>query len=156
MRRVLVLDIDGVLNSARYMERMSDQGILVFDEAPHRQFDPAAVARLNRVVAVVDPLVIVSSVWRLSHPLDRLERLMQRAGYQGRLHGVTPSHAEGCRGSEVAEWLTWFPAETYALVDDDVDPGWHEGRWVQTSWRDGMQDEHADALIRLLGTKEEA
>jgi hypothetical protein len=44
----------------------------------------------------------------------------------------------------------------FAIVDDDNDMGPLTPRLVLTTWARGLQDSHADALIRMLGRADDS
>lgn len=172
MKPVLFLDIDGVLNSRAFKEeRAALPADPLYAQLPQedreadRKLDPAAMARLNRIVTETDCLVVISSSWRVVYSLCRLERMFRRRGYEHRLFGTTPriwldtddrSHRE--RGSEIKTWLDWVDSVNgrgdrygvFAIVDDDSDMGDLMGRLVQTNNEVGLTDEDAARLIALL------
>lgn len=163
-RPVLFLDIDGVLNSAEWMRAGHMR--------PHRgprqsSFDPAACARLERVLRTTGAQVVISSSWRITHTTDAIESMLRERGAVSAVVigetprlGATRRHpADGGsttfgrtqRGDEIAAWLRKHPEVTrWAIVDDDNDMGALRGRLVRTSWARGLEEVHVDALIRAL------
>lgn len=154
---ILFLDVDGVLNSVATFKARSQ-------DAEYRPpLDPELVGRLFRVVQATGCKIVLSSTWRNSEA--SVEELRD-AGIMDLCHedwrtGIAPLKRQGCiiisrvRGTEIAEWLSRHPeVETYAIVDDDSDmlPNQRE-RFVQTSFHDGLLDEHADRLIALLDSR---
>jgi len=113
--KVLFLDIDGVLNSARTA--------VAFRGYPHKftpdhlgMFDTVAVNLIRGLCAKGGVSVVVSSAWRYSHGWDEIGRALDLPTMD-----QTPSLC-GCRGDEIADWLRRHPEVTqYAIVDDDPD-----------------------------------
>jgi hypothetical protein len=135
---VLFLDIDGVLNCR------GTPG------STWQKLDPVMVARLNRVMRAVHPLVVLSSCWGLAQ--GRTERELRRAGFIGRLVDQTPGCGpEACRGEEIWAWLVSHPGVSqFAILDDGADMGSLRAHLVQTSFEEGLQDRHVDELIGRL------
>lgn len=153
--KVLFLDIDGVLNSTAWSIRR-DPG-----RCP---IDPVAMGRLNRVLRETSAVVVVSSSWRIGRRIVDLRAVLREHGLEGQVIGVTPYLARADlprilpeeraveRGEEIRVWLDSHPeVECFAVVDDDSDMDLVRDRFVQTCHEDGLQDEHADRLIALLG-----
>jgi hypothetical protein len=156
--KVLFLDIDGVLNSRKYLKFCVTQGIL-----PDDKIDPEAVARLNQITAATDAKIVVSSTWRLPYvwnkQLDRLVALLQKNGIKGDIIGMTPDHQRSHgRGGEIQDWmrrckLDGIQIETFVILDDDNDMGDLDKFLVQTTFSDGLLDTHVQAAIDLLKKK---
>lgn len=169
---VLFLDIDGVLNSAEWMRagHMSMRS-----ESWAEMLCPEMCARLERVLSTTGAVIVLSTSWRIVQPADRIEAwLRERGAPSARIIDRTPGHRElpsgvrllgnkGRRGHEIQAWLNRHPCERFAVVDDETihgaDP--HElldvvSRFVQTSWAEGMQDEHAEELIAMLSEAPDA
>lgn len=150
-RRVLFLDIDGVLNH-RAIFLPSRQG---------SPLCPEAIARLRLVVMRTACRVVLSSTWRmLPH---HVAQLRQAGGFPAahedwrtvelpvEMRGglIHPDHH---RGREIAEWLSRHPdTSRFAIVDDDDDM-LPEQRpfFVRTSFDHGLLDDHAEQLVRIL------
>lgn len=168
---ILFLDIDGVLNSALWYEqpaaKRGPKGL--------RAFDPAACARLDRVLVATGARVVLSSSWRYGTPrgpsrvmtallrlrgalsLDIIDRT-PTAPEMGILatrpidgHPESLRYETEVRGHEIQAWLdeTRF-AGTFAIVDDEADMAHLSGRLIRTSYVDGLCDEHVDRLISML------
>lgn len=165
MRPVLFLDIDGVLNSHAWRAEWAAirdplHGQLPADERKaDSALDPAAVARLNRVIAATDAMVVVSSSWRVVYSMPKLQRMLSRRGFEHVLFGCTPRiwldhvRRSKCeRGNEIDCWFKQAGCvATFAIVDDDSDMEPHLGRLVKTDHQVGLTDADADRLVVLLG-----
>lgn len=124
---------------------------------------PDVVARLNRVIAATDCVLVVTSAWRyLVHSGQMtvlgLESLLLTHGVAAhcRVAAVTRRDAapEDCdRGRQVADWLVANAAAgpgRYAVLDDlELDIPVHGHPFVHVAGGDGM-DDAAAALIALL------
>lgn len=147
--RVLFLDVDGVLNSAAWFERLQRQDSPIVVVEPDHQLDPKAVAHLNRICSATGCTVVLSSSWRLAWTLRATEMWLRLAGYTGPLFaGATPNL--GHRGQEITAYLAEHPADVYVCLDDDPDRDWHEGRWVVTKYTHGLTETEAQRVIDLL------
>lgn len=161
MTSVLFLDVDGVLNHRA-----------IFQPSRHGSpLCPAAIRRLRNVVSVTGCRVVLSSTWRmLPHHVEQLRAaggfpsphddwrtvelpltVLKTAsvGASVLLPGVNTPR----RGDEIAEWLSRHrEVERYAIVDDDADMLPEQlPFFVQTSFDDGLLDDHAARLVNLLG-----
>lgn len=144
---ILFLDFDGVLNSSRFLRAQQDAG------RPTRttieRIDPAAVAQLNRIVATIDPIVVVSSTWREKHSLDALTDCLRVHGYIGRLYGATPVYGTS-RGAEIQTWMTRkgiVPSEI-VILDDNDDMDHLLPRLVLTDIDTGLLPEHVELVMK--------
>jgi len=162
--KYLFLDVDGVLNSARFFATQK----LARDLRP-RDFDPYKVLLVHRICEATGARVVVSSSWRLG--AESLERVKEVVGdlYLDK----TPRHANyDDRHAEIREWLESHPEyctsnpsscppfraaclgmhHRYAILDDDlVASHGHGVSFFKTEWYgDGLTDEIADAVIAHL------
>ncbi len=152
---VLFLDIDGVLNSAKW-----------YGNRPHRflkdnpeesdwecEFDPSAVATLKKLMHDVSDLqIVISSTWRLNYELDEFKRRFSKmlSIEPGRVIDKTPRLGT-IRGLEIQDWLTRNPqVKKFAIIDDDSDMGDLMDNLFKTSWQDGMQPEHAKNIANFF------
>lgn len=156
--KILFLDIDGVLNSGKYIISLAGG----FDD-PINQMDPVAVARLNTITDATGAKIVVSSTWRLAFkrhptPLDAITRCFRSYGITGDIIGMTIDKANAvrnCRGKEIQAWLddNHGQVDVFVIIDDNSDMGRLLPKLIQTKFEDGLQDEHVEAIIDLLGRK---
>jgi hypothetical protein len=144
--KVLFLDIDGVLNSARSC--VANHGYPHgFDGHNMAMFDEVAVKLIRGLCAKGGVSVVVSSAWRILHHWDDIGRNLQLPTM-----GATP-RGIGERGKEIAEWLAEHPEVTqYAIVDDDDDM-LPEQRpfFVKTNGMEGLSFADFEKLCSLFG-----
>ena len=144
--RVLFLDIDGVLNSARSC--VANRGYpmnLTPRDLP--MFDQLAVAMIRGLCARGGVSVVVSSAWRITHHWDAIGRALDLPTIDR-----TPSML-GPRGGEIAAWLLAHPeVEDWAIIDDDPDMLPEQlHRFVQTNAREGLSFDNFQRLCGLFG-----
>ncbi len=151
--RVVFLDIDGVLNSERYLDDYPpDEDYAVRSIEWWRQMlDPDAVARLNRILDAADASVVVASTWRYSLDLKQLQFVLEGAGFTGQVIDSTDKNSRVPRGQLAKQWLRNHPeVDGFVIVDDQADQEPLLDRFVQTSWETGLQDEHVTRACELL------
>lgn len=157
--KVLFLDIDGVLNSGKYIKRLDGR----FDD-PVNQIDPDAVVRLNAITDLTGCKIVVSSTWRLAflgqmaEPLRSLQGCLRMYNITGDVIGMTPNKANAVRnrrGKEIQAWLDdhYNEVEKFVIIDDDSDMGRLKTHHIKTLFEDGIQDTHVRAIVSILGPK---
>jgi HAD domain in Swiss Army Knife RNA repair proteins len=138
-RRVIFLDIDGVLAPIRRWDRYGD-------------LDPACMRVLNEIVARGDADVVVSSTLRYGRTVAELQTMLESQGFVGRVVDKTPTGAPGAdRGEEIALWLAEHAVDGYVIIDDHVDMGDLRTHLVQTNPADGLQPADAPRALAMLG-----
>lgn len=163
--KVLFLDFDGVMNSAKWMiaqsETIKKQSGLTWRHAC--ELDPTAVRRVLRIINTTGAAVVVSSSWRIIHTPEEINEIFIEAGFpemNQHIIGRTPYDlTKGkIRGLEIQEWINWYQTkngklENFVILDDDNDmlPVQKESHFVQTSWEHGVQEEHVEKAIKILG-----
>ena len=145
MEKVLFLDIDGVLNSARTA--------YAFGGYPHLpsqvdRFDLVAVALIRKVCTEVGARICLSSTWRLGRDWKELR------GHLGLpITHRTPRLDGARRGEEIKAWMDAYnrTIEKWAIVDDDADMLPEQlHHFVQTCPRNGFTFENYERLKDLL------
>lgn len=144
--KVLFLDIDGVLNCHRTA--------IAFGGIPHTtarngraRLDEVAIRLIGGIVRRAGAVIVLSSTWRKHADWPDYGPALDLP-----IVDRTPS-CSGCRGDEIAKWLSEHPeVEAYAIVDDDSDmlPE-QKPYFVHTSGTDGFSWANAGDLARLLG-----
>jgi histidinol phosphatase-like enzyme len=155
--KVLFLDIDGVLNSGKYIKRLDGR----FDD-PINQIDPDAVVRLNAITDLTGCKIVVSSTWRLAflgqmaEPLRSLQGCLRMYNITGDVIGMTPNKrncVRNQRGKEIESWLQDHAGQVdkFVIIDDDCDMGRMKPYHIKTLFEDGIQDAHVQAIVSILG-----
>jgi hypothetical protein len=156
-RKVLFLDVDGVLNRHR---PVGDDGRLIWENWVH----PELMARLNRIIDATGAVVVMSSTWRIGKRLADLRGGLGGVGFSGRLIGATPTGrcswhegmpcSAGHRGAEIAHWLSEHQGRVgnFVILDDESDMGRLREHLVQVDWQSGLSDGDVErAIARLNG-----
>ena len=138
MERFIFLDFDGVLNTGRYQRELQTRGEMGRD-AFGPLFDPQAIDALRMLLDRSGAQLIITSSWR-TEGLAAMRDLWQSRSLPGEIADVTPFYlygayrdsldgepfmgfTPGCRGLEIAEWLTRHadPDASYVILDDEED-----------------------------------
>lgn len=152
--KVLFLDIDGVLVTARSLKERSGRGAVG---------DPSCVRELNRVTDATGAVLVLSSSWRFCG-LEEMRLILRHWGVAAPLVSMTPdltrkAGAEGLyagvpRGREIQAWFDEYEASPrFAIVDDDADMEHLADRLVRTQFSAGLTAADADRLIAMLGER---
>ena len=137
-RRVVFLDIDGVLAPIRRWDR-------------YGELEPACIEVLNEIVASARADVVISSTWRHGRTIAELQAMLEAKGFTGRVVDKTPIGAPGAeRGDEIAAWLAKHAMGGYVIIDDHVDMGELRSHLVLTHPARGLQPADAPPAIAML------
>ena len=137
-RRVVFLDIDGVLAPIRRWDRYGD-------------LDRACIQVLNEIVARGRADVVVSSTWRYGRTIAELQEMLDGQGFTGRVLDKTPTGVPGAdRADEIAAWLAAHAVDGYVIIDDHAQMGDLRTRLVQTHPAQGLQPADAPRAIAIL------
>jgi Swiss Army Knife RNA repair-like protein len=137
-RRVIFLDIDGVVAPIRQWDRYGD-------------LDAACIQVLNDIAAGGGADVVVSSTWRYGKTVAELQEILEAAGFTGRVLDKTPTGAQGAdRGEEIAAWLAEHTVGGYVIVDDHVVMGELRTHLVLTHPAHGLQPADVPRAIATL------
>lgn len=166
--RVIFLDVDGVLNSVRWYGKYHFRHRYRGDRLK-RSFDPAAVKRLNYIVAATGAKVVLSSTWRLGGCVHGLQRMFDKVGAKIHLVGITGryTHHEVTipRGVEIKDYYSKAfdhpsfydkcPSKLkgYVIIDDDSDMLYEQrNNFLQTNNQYGLVDDDVPKAINILMT----
>jgi len=170
-KKFIFLDIDGVLNTRQYGNRLMREGLAEFDENGSL-FDPKAVDNLRYIIEATDASIVISSSWRFDG-MQTMNKLWNDRRLPGKLIGITPhlstaqfenletnelyqKHPSGTRGIEIEEWLQlntnkMLEPYTYAAIDDEDDFLMHQaGHIALTNSETGITREVANRVISIL------
>lgn len=159
-RKIIFLDIDGVLNTCWWERKMS------IDKYGYA-FDPKAVANLKRIVEETGADIVISSSWKCMG-LTQMEEMWNDRNLPGKIIGITPNsvsdelllHADidsmelfHIRDEEIKEWLTKHGkrVSNYAIIDDmDNMLPEQQSHFVQTNPEVGITKEDSEKAIKIL------
>jgi hypothetical protein len=147
--KVLVFDIDGVINSERTMAAFGGYPH-DFSEQDLGRFDPVALALVRKLCAATDCVIVLSSTWRLNYTIEEVAHYLDLP-----IMAATPDLGDSnARTDEIALWLKRHPQiKDYAIVDDlslDFDEPEHQARFVRTNDEFGLTLGNYRALLRIL------
>ena len=154
MRKILFLDIDGVINNR---ESMMAEGGSVF------RVSKTCTDRLRALVEVLDIKLVLSSTWRFGGAgyrpgFMRAKDAMADVGWSRiPFIGFTPDltrpeqsgiHLARERGDECNVWVKRHgrPGDVYVAVDDDGDFSRFVGTLVRTDHEPGLTDDDVEAI----------
>jgi hypothetical protein len=148
--KIIFLDFDGVLNSARYLLRCEESGFVI---------DPARMVLLKKIADATGAKIVLSTSWRehwsknqteCSSTGVRINDIFRKFGLQ--ILDKTPSlHAP--RETEIKTWLDNHPeVENFVVLDDRLMCApFLEGHFVKTSYHfDGLDETDAQKAIDIL------
>lgn len=146
MKKVLFLDIDGVVNNTD-----------TFTKDPHAHYplDKYCAFLVGKIQLDTDCLVVLSSSWR-HHP-DSVAHISKHVVP---IHDITGHCCSGIRGVEINNWINKnIPHQErdsgqfrYAILDDDSDMLlWQKDNFFQTHFdKGGLTKEIADRVTAHL------
>ena len=160
MRKILFLDIDGVLNTNWWEQKPS------VDQYGYG-FDPRAVANLKKIIDETGADIVISSSWKFMG-LTQMQEMWEDRMLPGKLVGITPNTVSDellltadldnmeffdIRGYEIKEWLSKHKVDRYAILDDmDCMLPEQTLHFVQTNPMFGITQEDAEQVIKILNT----
>lgn len=111
--KVIFLDIDGVLNSAKYFDRIKNLEITGIEE----QIDIKKVELLKKAVDETGAKVVLSSSWRYTRKAQDLKNLLLKYN----IYADSTPFMQNIRGLEIKKWLSEHQdVEKYVILDDEV------------------------------------
>ena len=148
MKKILFLDIDGVLNSEEFFERC-------YNEKKFDDLDPVLVQKLN----TLECEVVISSSWGCDN--GQTWKKLRLKGFNLKVIGYTEHHEMGSiwivRGNSIKKWLNdnigyeHFKKCRYAILDDDSDMLLEQkDHFVQTDFRHGVTDADIERIKEIL------
>lgn len=139
--KVIFLDIDGVLNTPKLLQKFGWNFI-----------DDILVALLSRIVRETNSKIVLSSTWRIEENDKNLViQALSRHGLE--IFDVTPvlkrSGGWVQRSEEIQAWLDGVSVDKFAILDDAADA--HiEGSFFQTNEKLGLTVQIAEKVIQHL------
>ena len=163
-RKIIFLDIDGVLNTKWWYTQMDRN--TPRDKYGYA-FDPKAVANLGKVVEETGAGIVISSSWKCMG-LSQMEDMWDERNLPGNVVGITPNSVSDellvdtdidsmelfhIRGEEIKEWLTKHGKHvSHYVIIDDMDNMLLEqqSHFVQTNPEVGITVDDANKAIVIL------
>ena len=146
-KKLIFLDVDGVLNSWTYWKNLSPDA-----QYELRHIDGNAIKKLKRIVDKTGAEIVVSSTWRKFN--EDMHILATRLSVYGlNIMSKTPVLYNKERGHEITAWFESHPEykdATYVILDDDADMNVHMDRLVKTDYVYGLTNSKAERAIKML------
>lgn len=138
--KVIFLDVDGVLNHGKQIEKVEDDKIQL----------------LKQIIDKTGAKIALSSDWRFwlgadDEDMILLERKLSSVGID--IMSSTPMTKHGYRGAEIYQWINEWQGEKidkFVILDDRDDMRPYMNKLVQTSFNLGLQEKHVRKAIQLL------
>lgn len=163
MKKIVFLDIDGVLNCERcfrsHRKQWEDAGKPPLTERLWSMIEPGHVKHLNKLLADTGAQVVISSSWRGD---PETPNILKENGVVMDCIGRTPgswyekdSNMHSLRGEEIQKWMdtnleSQDPDDlAYVILDDDSDMLPHQ-HFVQTDWIHGLDEGHVHRATQIL------
>jgi len=146
-RKVIFLDVDGVLNCDK-TERETKTGYLFVGSRK--------IKRLKRIIEETGAAVVFSSDWRYNRDDpdrngDFLELKNELRRYGIEIQDFTPELAWSNRGKEIDLWLGMNQdVQNYVILDDSREVDGGNVHFVKTTMKDGLTKELAERAIKIL------
>jgi len=137
---IIFLDFDGVIFT----------GNTPRDEHWPNTLDRPCVARLDELQRTTRAQIVVSSTWRLLHPLSELRRFLSRAGLSCPATVIDATPDIGERSEEISAWLRAHPVQNFVILDDDPIAPQLAAHTVRTTWAHGLTAECVAAALAIL------
>lgn len=152
--KVIFLDVDGVLNSDEYFDRIQNLDI----EGIESEIDINKVKLLKKAVDETGAKVVLSSSWRYTKNALALKELLANCGIH--ITDSTPV-VEHKRGLEIRKWLeNNDDVEDFIILDDEVFDSYDSGlmkklikmsKEKETDVGEGLLSKDVDKIIEKLG-----
>lgn len=148
-RKILFLDIDGVVNCEESAKKYTWRGII--------GIDPNLAFRIGKIKMYTDCEVVLSSSWRNGNE-ESLEYIKNQVCD---FIDVTPNSSCRTRGCEIKKWIednidyNNRDDLVYAILDDDTDFLLNQkNNFFKTSWKCGITEEIMEKVINHLNESE--
>lgn len=119
MKRLIFLDIDGVLNSHKRSDEIGDQSVLPIG------IDRTCLGLLKNFCEEIKASIIISSTWRKAHPsVNWFIGMFAAHGWyfpEAPIIGMTICSSSGYRGGEIDEYVSHIGNCDYVIFDDGCD-----------------------------------
>jgi hypothetical protein len=156
VNRYVFLDFDGVITNSAYHDARRARGEEL-GRPRHEHFDPACVARVQRLCDAASAEVVLSTSWKWDadpddedafewpptspERMEYLRGLLRSAGLEAPVVGATPNLATHRRGREIDLWLrrNGVALERTVVLDD-----------LPVSW---VFDGKRDFIMRPVGPR---
>ena len=112
--KVIFLDIDGVLNSDEYFEKINSLNV----NGIEKEVDVKKIELLKQAIDETGAKVVLSSSWRYTKNAEDLKELLLKYNIYV---DSTPLLGSNKRGLEIMQWVQMHQdVENYVILDDEI------------------------------------
>lgn len=151
--KIIFLDIDGVLNSDEYFDKIKNLNI----EGIQNKVEVEKIKLLKQAIDITGAKVVLTSSWRYRTNAKYLKELLLEYDI---IPDSTP-YLNNRRGLEIKEWLEEHSdIENFVILDDEVSSTYDEyllERLIKISngnggnFGEGLQEKDVKEIVKRLG-----
>lgn len=155
--KVIFLDVDGVLNSDEYFDKIKGLNIVGIEN----EVDVSKIKLLKKAIQETGAKVVISSSWRYKRNGQYLEQLLIK-------NGIFPAKTpflKNQRGLEIRQWLKEHPdIEDFVIIDDEIFDSYDEELMKKLikisngngkSFGKGLEQKDVEEIIKRLGRRKQ-
>lgn len=148
--KVIFLDIDGVLNSSKTVDRNFD----------YPELAPRNLAVLQKIVDETSAVLVLTSSWKddwlnedgtVSRSQEMIRYQLNQFGLDIYDHTADMTYN---RGEGIINWLNAHETESWCVLDDEIFPDYEKlqivEKLVKTSYMDGLTDDCVNEVVMKL------
>ena len=154
--KIIFLDIDGVLNSDEYFDKIKNLNI----NGIENDIDVSKIVLLKKSLDETGAKIVLTSSWRYTRKAQALKQLLLSYGI---IVDCTP-FIDNERGIEIKKWLQEHnDVQDFVILDDEIFDSYDEKlmeKLIKISdtnginYGEGLQPKHIQKIIQKLGKKE--
>ena len=154
--KIIFLDIDGVLNSDEYFDKIKNLNI----NGIENDIDVNKIVLLKKSLDETGAKVVLTSSWRYTRKAQELKQLLLIYGI---IVDCTP-FIDNERGIEIKKWLQEHnDVQDFVILDDEIFDSYDEKlmeKLIKISdtnginYGEGLQPKHIQEIIQRFGKKE--
>ena len=154
--KIIFLDIDGVLNSDEYFDKIKNLNI----NGIENDIDVSKIVLLKKSLDETGAKVVLTSSWRYTRKAQELKQLLLSYGI---IVDCTP-FIDNERGIEIKKWLQEHnDIQDFLILDDEIFDSYDEKlmkKLIKISdtnginYGEGLQPKHIQEIIQRFGKKE--
>ena len=151
--KVIIFDVDGVLNSDEYFDKIKNLNI----DGIQSEIDVEKIKLLNIAINETKVKIVLTSSWRYTRNAQELKKLLSEYGIPT---DSTP-FIQNKRGLEIKQYLYEHPdVEDFVIVDDEIFDSYNDElvkKLVKISngnghnFGEGLLPKDIDEIIKRLG-----
>ncbi len=154
--KIIFLDIDGVLNSDEYFDKIKNLNI----NGIENDIDISKIILLKKSLDETGAKIVLTSSWRYTRKAQELKQLLLSYGI---IVDCTP-FIDNERGIEIKKWLQEHnDVQDFVILDDEIFDSYDEKlmkKLIKISdtnginYGEGLQPKHIQEIIQRFGKKE--